>query len=989
MAENPIHYSDLFNSDIESGLNKLIAQMGQVKDAYTQALEEIRRKAEQAGIALGSMSSATSGGRTGTAGTASNVEALVSEYEKLTKAIELLTQKMDNLGKGRKKTEKETVDIANAYRTLSDVIEEAGVNLEELIKTEKQKQQVDKNGKVANEALAGSYNQLYAQYNLLKTALNAMSKEQREQAKVMEMQAKSIYDSMKMMQEATGKHTLSVGDYSKALNGLTISANQVIREMPTLANSLQQFIIAISNNIPILIDNMKNMMAVTGSWKAVIGGMVRALFSWQTAIIALLTVLPGIIRKIKEKRKAQEEANKAIQDAISYEGLLKKEMLEQQDALIKRITLLKTLKQIIDETKESDLRHKSALEEVKRIMGESGLTLDEYIKKLGERAVAETKVQQIIANSIKLNDLYQKRTENQAKNAERIAQLNKLIDTYFWNIRSSTNKSYLAVQEKALQKAREELEGYLFSNEIKTLEKRNKELRDELDPSALSFGDKTSGARAKKEFKNAIDQWYQFQEEIIKLTMEGMDKEVALNTLRWQKHRDALNEILKTEELTAEQRLIIQERLNNSYDLELKDREEIEMDYLQKEIDAYADAWAQEIIEAEKARQERYKVAVKGADDRLKIATNEANIEHANVVRRNMAIGQAEVEYWTERIRLAKEMGGKYLEQIDLFESNLAKAQERAEKGTQSNGQSARKREGGLLYKLLFGEAVKEDKPSEQLANYLSTLKTAYNAAFSYMNEWMSVREQMAQTAVDSAQREVDAAKMLYEYELQAMANGYAHNVEYARKEYEEKMALKARETKELEKWQKAQEAIDTAQQISALVTTVANLLSGWSTIPIVGQVLAVASIAAMFGTFIAAKATAAQAAKTKKYGNGMSEYLDYGGSHASGNDIDFGTDRHGNQRKVERGEMIAVINKRNVNKYGVSTLSDIFGSLNNGTFGERYGTAYQNMVMPQVADLSTLEKGVSSLVEQGKRRIITSGGKTIEYYKNIKRTIC
>ena len=59
---------------------------------------------------------------------------------------------------------------------------------------------------------------------------------------------------------------------------------------------------------------------------------------------------------------------------------------------------------------------------------------------------------------------------------------------------------------------------------------------------------------------------------------------------------------------------------------------------------------------------------------------------------------------------------------------------------------------------------------------------------------------------------------------------------------------------------QKVQEAIDTAQQISAIITAVANVIQGWSSIPIVGSVLGAVAAAAMIASFVAAKSSAKSA---------------------------------------------------------------------------------------------------------------------------------
>ena len=75
--------------------------------------------------------------------------------------------------------QKGVYDLATSYSTLSTLMQQTGVNIETLVTTQKQAEIAAKNGQVANTSLSGSYNQLAAQYNLIKLALNSMSAEMR------------------------------------------------------------------------------------------------------------------------------------------------------------------------------------------------------------------------------------------------------------------------------------------------------------------------------------------------------------------------------------------------------------------------------------------------------------------------------------------------------------------------------------------------------------------------------------------------------------------------------------------------------------------------------------------------------------------------------------------------------------------------------------------------------------------------------------------
>lgn len=146
----------------------------------------------------------------------------------------------------------------------------------------------------------GSYNRLSAQYELNKIKLNQMSAAEREAAdsgKKLEAETNEIYQQMIKLQEATGNYRLSVGHYQKTWDGLGISISQVVRELPAVAVSLNTFFLGISNNIPMVVDEINRLRAQNKLLQAegkatvnVTGSIVKALFSWNTVLVILLTV---------------------------------------------------------------------------------------------------------------------------------------------------------------------------------------------------------------------------------------------------------------------------------------------------------------------------------------------------------------------------------------------------------------------------------------------------------------------------------------------------------------------------------------------------------------------------------------------------------------------------------------------------------------------------------------------------------------------------
>ena len=181
---------------------------------------------------------------------------------------------------------------------------------------------------IANSA-EGSYNRLSAQYSLNKIRLNQMSAAEREAAdsgKKLEAETNAIYQQMIKLQEATGNYRLSVGHYQKTWDGLGISISQVVRELPAAAVSLNTFFLGISNNIPVVVDEIKRLrkqnelLAAEGKEQiSVTRSIVKSLFSFNTTLVVLLTVFSMYGKEIItwiDKTLAGRDAAKSFEDAL-------------------------------------------------------------------------------------------------------------------------------------------------------------------------------------------------------------------------------------------------------------------------------------------------------------------------------------------------------------------------------------------------------------------------------------------------------------------------------------------------------------------------------------------------------------------------------------------------------------------------------------------------------------------------------------------------
>ena len=1002
---------------------------------------------------------------------------LLTVIKTLTGQVKNYEASLRNATTTSKAQKAETLDLGSAFSTLSGLLSKTNLNLSEVITSQKAQEQASKNGVIANNSLNGSYNQLYAQYNLIKIALNNMSAEMRNNVnvgKVWEAEALRIMNEMKAMQEATGKSTLSVGDYGKALNGLNISTQQVLREMPTLANSVSQFFIAISNNIPIFVDNFKRAQVELGGFTKAVGATMKAIMSWQTVLLVLLTVLPKIAKAIHDKKKAQQEANKETEKALTLDQMLAKTYTDVAKAEAQEATQLQFLIKVSQD-------HTRAMQD--------RITAAKVLKQEYEDALANYSEEAIVAGEAKtaLDNL----TLSVKEHAQARAMMNKMVENYE---KILENQSKIDEAQLAYETAKAN------SNAAKAAEDRVHQMRN-MGEAYGKYADQTAKAEAKekealqtltdaknetKKYQDVIDDLYKkipvnglldtvvggkgggSREKIFDIPAyyndalaalidgleEGLQKELALLDLSYKiqiekrkEQEEALLELQKTAK--ADQQKLLQDELSNlRFTMSAEEqnyyetRERLMREHIRamthievEEQDPEKEALqnVKDTLNAEKRYRdwmaaEQYRSQMEALRSREHFAYEELALKD----NLNADLLASERKYWEDYLVMLKAAGLELTDEYMAVVNKLA-----SYSGGSSTQTSTRKKRGSKNFRNLtevafaFNNATGEQagkgpfsrKIKDEYMDFASAVNDALQTSIDYMEEWMDKRIEMAEIAVEQAEKEANAAKTALDYEQQARANGYANNVELARKEYEETLALQEEAVREQKPLQKIQDSINTAQQISSLVTATANLWSAYSGIPMVGPALAIAATALMWGSFLAAKMQAAQVAGTVTHGEGMAEYLDYGGSHASGHDIDFGHTKDGKRRRVERGEVVGVIRKDKVQKYGPNAVMNIIESLNNGTFEQTYNSnnianavatsdrltqiishsktygagrvseiggmeANYQMAFGGGADLSTLERGVHELVEQNKVRIVQTPDGRIEYRGNTKRII-
>ena len=350
-------------TSLEGSYNKLKAQLKDNVDLWKSLSEAERNDASIGGSVLSNILNIKD--RLGELN--NQMKTQVAQMSELEKAEQRLNYLRSDEGKKLievkrqiaeilrgEKEEKQTVDqLYAAKQKLEQARSEENQKLQQVNAEIRQANQLAKLQAQLNNSAVGSYNQLAAQYELNKIKLNAMGQQQRAttaEGKKLEEETMAIYRQMISLQEATGNYRLSVGHYEKAWNGLGNAMNQIIRETPSMAVSLNTFFLAISNNLPILWDEIdrtreknKLLRAEGRPTQSVVKTIVSSIFSWQTALIILISALSYNGEEILRWIKIAWSGQKAIANMDDVIESVSDKMKKSTSQLGEQIATLRKL----------------------------------------------------------------------------------------------------------------------------------------------------------------------------------------------------------------------------------------------------------------------------------------------------------------------------------------------------------------------------------------------------------------------------------------------------------------------------------------------------------------------------------------------------------------------------------------------------------------------------------------------------------------------
>lgn len=160
---------------------------------------------------------------------------------------------------------------------------------------------------IQSRAEEGSITALRKQIILLTKDYDDLGRTRRngDAGKALLAQIANVQKELSAAEQASGRFQRNVGNYASAWNGLSFSVQQVARELPSLAVSANTFFLAISNNLPILVNEIAKARKEYAAFKAEIAAgnkgvkavapvwrqLTKSLISWQTALVVGLTLL--------------------------------------------------------------------------------------------------------------------------------------------------------------------------------------------------------------------------------------------------------------------------------------------------------------------------------------------------------------------------------------------------------------------------------------------------------------------------------------------------------------------------------------------------------------------------------------------------------------------------------------------------------------------------------------------------------------------------
>lgn len=436
--------------------------------------------------------------------------------------------------------------------TLSEYIRQSSLLKQrhtELMAQNQQYSTLIKNHSTAIISASGSYYEMNAAMLELQKRYKALSEADRESSvgKNLIAQANALNNKLKEIDSQFGNYQRNVGNYASSWNGLNVQTQQLLRELPSLTMSFNQFFLAISNNLPMFVDELKRAseefkrMKSEGQtavpvWKQLLG----SLFSWQSALVIGITLLSAYSSEIIDWVASLFRGKKALDEIISVQDKLRTAQKGAiRDTIEERIKLELLYKAATDNKKAMEERIVAANElkstfpklfdnyTKEQIM--TGNAKDAY-RLLTAQIIATAKAKRVMNEVTKAATNYEE-TEfkrlNQVYTVEKArAEYQKFVDTGLSRTEAGIDAKKKLEAEEATLKALKE-QSIQYKNQMNDLEKLVdvKALVNDPGKNNKAYDDEKKKAEEYAEYIKKITE--DLSKSKIELIADGREREIA------------------------------------------------------------------------------------------------------------------------------------------------------------------------------------------------------------------------------------------------------------------------------------------------------------------------------------------------------------------------------------------------------------------------------------------------------------------------------
>lgn len=529
-------------------LNKKYQESTQKLKEYEQQVQNYQRIIDQLNVSNGVMEGARQ-----MASELNNATDVFVEQQLKVKALNEDVKKLNKSYLALSDIDKRGQKGSNILTELKEITHQYTIENEALKKLRKEYSDNIKIEGVAADSLVS----LRKQLSLLNAEYDRLSASDRKAAigTDLQKQIQSLNTEISAAEQATGRYQRNVGNYASAWNGLGMSVQQVARELPSLAIGWNTFFLAISNNLPMLADELKKASAEYKAFKAAVAAgnndvakvapvwkqLISSIFSWQTALVVAITILSVYGKDIIEWTKnlfGADTAQKRLNESLKEFNNLQHNASEKTLDEISKLNLLYGISQNI--ALSIDVR-KKAVEKLQQMY-------PDYLQNLSEEAILAGKANEayklLVENIQNIASL--KLIEDQrAKSAEALTEAKKKEMDLQSKINALMKENKAGNEEELVRNAFTFSRNYgnYIKNLIKSRNSAQKAQKTILDD-IKKWSDQYANILGKSSNIEQLDVLFRDMKEyqVYKETIDQLNRSLSLSEITQEEYNRRINE---------------------------------------------------------------------------------------------------------------------------------------------------------------------------------------------------------------------------------------------------------------------------------------------------------------------------------------------------------------------------------------------------------------------------------------------------------------